>query len=71
MHPQDVRVVEAGQESGLVEEALGGDRGRQLGPEDLDRHVPVEDGVPRQEHGAHPSTAELPLNHVVGRQGRA
>jgi hypothetical protein len=69
VHRQDMRVVEAGGQLDLAEEALGADRGGKVGAEDLERDLTVVAEVLGQEDDGHPALAELALDPVAAGQG--
>ena len=62
---KDVRVGETGGELDLAEEPLGADRGREVGPEDLEGDLAVVAEVLGQEHDGHAALAELALEVVA------
>ena len=61
---QDVRMLQAGRDLDLLEEALGADHRRQLGVQHLHRHLAVMARVRREIDGRHPAAAELALDRV-------
>jgi hypothetical protein len=68
---EDVRVLEGGSGLDLREEALGAHHGRQLGLQDLDRHLAIVAYIVGQIDGGHPALAQLALDAVaVGQGGR-
>jgi hypothetical protein len=64
-----VRVVEAGGETDLAEEAVAPDPGGQLGAEDLERHPTVVAEVAGQEDGCHAAATELALDGEAAGDG--
>ena len=62
---KDVRVGETGGELDLAEEPLGADRGREVGPEDLEGDLAVVAEVLGQEHDGHAALTELALEAVA------
>ncbi len=65
VHRYDVGVAEAGQDTGFTQEPLGGGRGGELGPQDLDGPVALERHVAGEEDGAHTAGTELALDFVL------
>jgi hypothetical protein len=61
----DVGVVEAGGSVDLPQEPLGTQRGREFGPQDLDRHRPTVLEVLGEIHDGHPATPDLALDRVA------
>ena len=55
----------------LAQEALGADRQRELGAQELDRDHPLVPEVAGEEHGRHPAPSQLAHEGVAARQGRA
>ena len=62
---EDVRVVEPRRDADLPQEALTGERLRELRLEHLDGHVAVVLEVVREVHGGHAALAELALHAVA------
>ena len=56
---------ETGGELDLAEEPVGADRGREVGPEDLEGDLAVVAEVLGQEHDGHAALAELALELVA------
>ena len=70
VHREDVRVLEPGGGLDLPQEALGPERGGELGAEHLDGHLAVVPQVLRQVDRGHPPAPELALDDVaVGQSG--
>ena len=67
MQRQDVGMIEAGGDLDLAEEAVGAERGGELGVEDLERDGAVVLAVVGQVHGGHAAAAELALDVVLVR----
>ena len=65
MDRQDVRVLEAGGDGDLAQEALGAERLAQLGVEHLERDRPVVLEVVDQVDRGHAAPAELALDFVA------
>ena len=65
VHRKDVGVGETGGELDLAEEPVGADRGREVGPEDLEGDLAVVAEVLGQEHHGHAALAELALELVA------
>jgi hypothetical protein len=62
---KDVRVVELAQDLDLTGEAVGAERGCQVGIEDLHRDLPPVPHVLADEHGGHSALADLTLDLVA------
>src|SRR2546422_3796586 len=61
---------EARRDLDLPQEPLGADRGCELAPEHLDRHLAVVLPVLREVHGRHAAATELAVNGVTVRERR-
>src|SRR3989442_8600405 len=61
---------EARRDLDLPQEPLGADRGCELAPEHLDRHLAVVLPVLREVHGRHAAATELAANGVTVRERR-
>ena len=66
---QDVRVLQHGGKLDLAQEALGAERGGQLGPEHLHGDVALVPEIAREVHGGHAALPELALDGVAVGQG--
>ena len=67
---QDVRMLEMRGEFDLLQEPLGTDDRRDFRADDLDRDLAVMFQVPREVHGGHAASPELPLQAVaIGQAG--
>ena len=62
---QNIGMLQVGRDPDLPEEPVGADRGRQLRPQNLDRHRPIVPGIERQVHGGHASLADQPLDGIA------
>ncbi len=62
---EDVRMIEAGGDLDLPEEALRAERGGELGREDLDRHLAMVLEVLREVHGSHAPVTQLAQDPVA------
>ena len=60
----DVWVLQRGRQLDLAMEPLGVDPCGELRRQDLDHHAPAQLGLLGEEHTAHPTAAELPLQAV-------
>ena len=70
MERKDVGMAEPGGDLDLAQEALGAERGRQLGVEDLERDLAVVPEVLGEVDRGHPAAAELALERIAGRPAR-
>jgi hypothetical protein len=68
VHRQDVWVIELGRDLDLAQEAVGAQRGGQLGAHHLHGHLPAVLEVLREIDGGHPALAQDPLDPVPVRQ---
>ena len=68
---EDVRMLQPRGDTDLVEEPLGSDRGRDLGPQHLERHVATVLDVPREKYEGHPTFTDGPDVGVAFGQGQA
>ena len=66
---QDVRMLEPRRDVDLAGEAVGAERGGELGPEDLHRHLALVLQVLGEEDGGHAALAELALDAVGRAEG--
>jgi len=64
----DVGMGEPGREADLLAEAIGADRVRQLGGQELDDHLAVERGLGGEEDARHPAAAQLALDRMRAAQ---
>jgi hypothetical protein len=60
-----MRVLQSGRRLDLGQEPLGAEHRRQVGLEDLDRHLAVVPEVFGQVHRGHAALAQLPLEAVA------
>jgi hypothetical protein len=65
---EDVGMLELGRELDLAEEALGAERGGELGPEHLEGDQSLVPEVPREVNGGHAALPELALDGVAAGQ---
>src|SRR6266704_2326469 len=63
----DVLVADVAHHRRLAQERLAGVRGRELGPEDLDRHRTVHQYLMRAVDDAHPPLTDPVLHPIIGR----
>ena len=68
---EDVRVLEVGGDADLVEEPLGADDGREVGPQDLHGDAALVAQVLAQVDRGHPARAHFALDAVAVGEGRA
>ena len=66
-----MRMLEAGRDPDLAEEAVGADAGVQLGAEHIDGDGAVVLAVLGQEHGGHAAATEFAVDGIGLRQGVA
>jgi hypothetical protein len=64
-------MLECGGDLDLAQEALGAERGGEVGPENLDGHLALVTHVEREVHGGHATAANLALDLVAAAEGRA
>ncbi len=65
MHRNDVGMVQLRRDLDFAQEAVTAQRGRELGPQHLDRHLAAVLQVLRPEHSGHPALASHPLDPVL------
>jgi hypothetical protein len=68
-HGEDVRVLEAGREADLAQEALAAKLGSEVGTEELERDQPVVLQVAGEPDRGHAAAPELALDPVAVREG--
>ncbi len=66
---ENVRVLQAGGDLDLAEEALAAERGGQFGPQHLERHLAAVPDVLGQVHRGHAAGADFPLDAVLVGEG--
>jgi hypothetical protein len=66
---QDMGMLEVGSDGDLAEESLGTKRSREIGSQDLHRHLAVVARIFREVDRCHPARAELALDAVTISEG--